>query len=92
MTKMLLLLPGDGIGPEVIAEVRRLIEVLRADGLALEVETAPFGGALFLFNGLMQIPRRARRRTPGPGRGRWRPAAASPFKCLPLASSRAPLH
>ncbi|MFZ4602978.1 MAG: isocitrate/isopropylmalate family dehydrogenase, partial [Caulobacterales bacterium] len=42
---MLLLLPGDGIGPEVIAEVRRLIEVLRADGLALEVETAPFGGA-----------------------------------------------
>ena len=45
MTKMLLLLPGDGIGPEVIAEVRRLIEVLRADGFALEVETAPFGGA-----------------------------------------------
>ena len=45
MTKMLLLLPGDGIGPEVIAEVRRLIEVLRADGLALEIETAPFGGA-----------------------------------------------
>jgi SAM-dependent methyltransferase len=25
--------------------------------------SAPFGGALFLFNGLMQIPRRARRRT-----------------------------
>jgi 3-isopropylmalate dehydrogenase len=42
---MLLLLPGDGIGPEVIAEVRRLIDALRARGLALEVESAPFGGA-----------------------------------------------
>jgi 3-isopropylmalate dehydrogenase len=46
MTKSLLLLPGDGIGPEVIAETRRVIEILRARaGLILEIETAPFGGA-----------------------------------------------
>jgi len=42
MTKTLLLLPGDGIGPEVIAEARRVL-----DALALDVETseALFGGA-----------------------------------------------
>lgn len=45
MMKTILLLPGDGVGPEVIAEVRRLIEALRKLGLKLEIETAPFGGA-----------------------------------------------
>lgn len=45
VTKQLLLLPGDGIGPEVIAEVRRVIDALRPHGLKLEIETAPFGGA-----------------------------------------------
>lgn len=44
-TKLLLLLPGDGIGPEVIGEVRRVIDALRAQGLKLDTETAPFGGA-----------------------------------------------
>jgi 3-isopropylmalate dehydrogenase len=43
--KTLLVLPGDGIGPEVIAEVERLIAALQPLGLALELETAPFGGA-----------------------------------------------
>ncbi|MGE0828356.1 MAG: 3-isopropylmalate dehydrogenase [Hyphomonadaceae bacterium] len=42
MTKTLLLLPGDGIGPEVIAETRRVIAAMR---LNLDVETALFGGA-----------------------------------------------
>lgn len=42
----LLLLPGDGIGPEVIAEVQALIEVLRARyGLDLDVDVEAFGGA-----------------------------------------------
>jgi 3-isopropylmalate dehydrogenase len=46
MTKTLLLLPGDGIGPEVISETRRIIDALRSRaGLVLETETAPFGGA-----------------------------------------------
>jgi 3-isopropylmalate dehydrogenase len=42
MTKTLLLLPGDGIGPEVIIEVRRVSAALWP-GLVLE--EAPFGGA-----------------------------------------------
>jgi 3-isopropylmalate dehydrogenase len=41
-TKTLLLLPGDGIGPEVIDQVRRVIDALRINDL--EVETALFGG------------------------------------------------
>jgi 3-isopropylmalate dehydrogenase len=39
----LLLLPGDGIGPEVTAEARRVAEFLAIPGLA--IEQAPFGGA-----------------------------------------------
>jgi 3-isopropylmalate dehydrogenase len=42
MSKVLLFLPGDGIGPEVIREVRRVLAVL---ALNLEIEEAPFGGA-----------------------------------------------
>ncbi len=46
MTKTLLLLPGDGIGPEVTAESRRVVERLNAAaGLGVEVEEALFGGA-----------------------------------------------
>jgi 3-isopropylmalate dehydrogenase len=46
MTQTLLLLPGDGIGPEVIAQVERVIDVLtHHHGLALTIETAAFGGA-----------------------------------------------
>ena len=41
MTNTLLLLPGDGIGPEVTAEVRRVLDAL---GLDITVEEAPFGG------------------------------------------------
>ena len=33
-THKLLLLPGDGIGPEVMGEVKRLIEWLNAQGIA----------------------------------------------------------
>lgn len=46
MTKTLLLLPGDGIGPEVTAESRRIAEQLIAsDALDLTMEIALFGGA-----------------------------------------------
>ncbi len=44
MTKTLLLLPGDGIGPEVTAEARRVAERLAAQGFALTVTEALFGG------------------------------------------------
>lgn len=44
--KTLLLLPGDGIGPEVIEQTIRVIDQLKAKhGLKLNVETALFGGA-----------------------------------------------
>jgi 3-isopropylmalate dehydrogenase len=39
------ILPGDGIGPEIVAEALKIVARLRADGLAIEIETAPIGGA-----------------------------------------------
>jgi 3-isopropylmalate dehydrogenase len=38
-------LAGDGIGPEIVAQAARVLEALAADGLKLELEAAPFGGA-----------------------------------------------
>ena len=38
------ILPGDGIGPEIVAEA---VKVLRALALPLEMETAPVGGAAY---------------------------------------------
>ena len=43
----LALLPGDGIGPEVVAEAAKLLERLRREGLPIETETAPIGGAAY---------------------------------------------
>ena len=37
-------LPGDGIGPEIVAQAVRVIEVLRGDGLNLEMESGLMGG------------------------------------------------
>ena len=45
-THKLLLLPGDGIGPEVMAEVKRLIDWLSVEGIAhFETEQGLVGGA-----------------------------------------------
>jgi 3-isopropylmalate dehydrogenase len=41
------ILPGDGIGPEIVGEAVRALEVLRSDGLPIELETAPIGGAAY---------------------------------------------
>ncbi|MBV5331032.1 3-isopropylmalate dehydrogenase, partial [bacterium] len=38
-------LPGDGIGPEIVAQAVKVLEALRADGAKIEMETAPIGGA-----------------------------------------------
>jgi 3-isopropylmalate dehydrogenase len=47
-THKLLLLPGDGIGPEVMAEVKRLIDWLNAKGLAhFETEQGLVGGSAY---------------------------------------------
>jgi 3-isopropylmalate dehydrogenase len=46
MTKKILVLPGDGIGPEIVAEATKLLNALRRDhGLDMELEEAPVGGA-----------------------------------------------
>jgi 3-isopropylmalate dehydrogenase len=38
-------LAGDGIGPEIIAQALKVLRVLADDGLKIEIEQAPFGGA-----------------------------------------------
>ena len=48
MTKTLLLLPGDGIGPEVCAEVRKVAAVLTPD---LAIEEHIYGGASYDAHG-----------------------------------------
>jgi 3-isopropylmalate dehydrogenase len=41
------LLAGDGIGPEIMAQAVRVLEVLRRDGLNVETESALVGGAAY---------------------------------------------
>ncbi len=38
-------LPGDGIGPEIVAQAAKVLEALRSDGLHIELEYAHIGGA-----------------------------------------------
>src|SRR5690606_32276185 len=38
-------LPGDGSGPEITEQARRVLTALASDGLSIEMETAPVGGA-----------------------------------------------
>ena len=38
-------LPGDGIGPEIVTQATKVLEALRSDGLKIELEYAPIGGA-----------------------------------------------
>ena len=38
-------LPGDGIGPEIVKQAIKVLDALRSDGLAIELEQAPIGGA-----------------------------------------------
>ena len=39
------ILPGDGIGPEIIKQARRVLDVLRVDGIKIEIEYGAIGGA-----------------------------------------------
>jgi len=51
-TRSLLILPGDGIGPEVMAEVRRIIDWFGAKrGIAFDVEEDLVGGAAWDAHG-----------------------------------------
>lgn len=47
MPKKVLLLPGDGVGPEVVAEAEKAIKALRHHGLQLEIENGIIGGAAY---------------------------------------------
>jgi 3-isopropylmalate dehydrogenase len=38
-------LPGDGIGPEIVVQAAKVLEALRRDGLKIEMEYAHIGGA-----------------------------------------------
>jgi 3-isopropylmalate dehydrogenase len=38
-------LPGDGIGPEIVAQAVKVMEALRSDGMSIEMEYAHIGGA-----------------------------------------------
>lgn len=38
-------LPGDGIGPEIVEQAMAVLQALRTDGVKVEMETAPIGGA-----------------------------------------------
>ena len=40
-------LAGDGIGPEIVAQATKVLRALAKDGLKVEMEEAPFGGAGF---------------------------------------------
>ncbi len=44
MTHKILVLPGDGIGPEIMAEALRVLDALKKDGLKIETESALIGG------------------------------------------------
>ncbi len=40
-------LPGDGIGTEIVAQAAKVLEALRSDGLKIELEYAHLGGAAY---------------------------------------------
>ena len=44
-------LAGDGIGPEIVGQALKVLRALARDGLKLELEEAPFGGAGFDAHG-----------------------------------------
>lgn len=51
MTIKIAILPGDGIGPEIIHQSLRVIEVLNRQGLSIETESAAVGGAGYEASG-----------------------------------------
>lgn len=51
MTHKILLLPGDGIGPEISAQAARLLKACQEAGLDIEVEEALVGGSAYDVHG-----------------------------------------
>ncbi|BBI62421.1 hypothetical protein HSBAA_37270 [Vreelandella sulfidaeris] len=51
MTHKVLLLPGDGIGPEIAAQAARLLKACQEAGLDIEVEEGLVGGSAYDVHG-----------------------------------------
>ena len=49
-------LPGDGIGPEIVTQALRVLDVFRQEGLRIEIEEAPLGGAAYDQYGMPYPP------------------------------------
>ncbi len=47
MTKKIVVLPGDGIGPEIVAEAVKILETFRTEGLDISLEYGLIGGAAY---------------------------------------------
>ncbi len=47
MTKKILVLPGDGIGPEIVEQATKVLDVLIAQGLDVSYDSALVGGSSF---------------------------------------------
>ena len=47
MTQTIAVLPGDGIGPEIIAQAVRVLDVFKQRGLNVDYQFAPLGGAAY---------------------------------------------
>jgi len=56
-TQKIAIIPGDGVGPEVIREARRILEVITArHGISLELCEFDWGAAYYFAHGLMMPP------------------------------------
>ena len=51
MTKRVLILPGDGIGPEIVAEAVKVLDKLAGEGLDVELDEGLIGGAAYDASG-----------------------------------------
>ena len=52
MTKRIAVLPGDGIGPEIVAEAIKVLKALQSKGLDIELEYGLIGGAAYEETGM----------------------------------------
>jgi 3-isopropylmalate dehydrogenase len=51
MSKKIAILPGDGIGQEIVAEAKKVLQKLQADGLDIEMHEAGVGGTAYDLHG-----------------------------------------
>ena len=51
MTKKIAVLPGDGIGPEIVSEAVKVLKALQLKGLDIELEYGLIGGAAYDLTG-----------------------------------------